>query len=204
MEGELTVAYPLQWPAGRPRTTRRQSSRFASSFTDSRSLLLEELKRLGAANVVISSNIQTRLDGLPYANTRRPEDPAVAVYFTWNGQQYCFACDKWDMPKDNLRAIAKTVEALRGINRWGTGEMMQAAFTGFQSLPAPASREQSCWDVLGLAPGSSGETVRMRYRELARRCHPDSPTGSTEAMAELNQAYETALAAARNNRGGNV
>ena len=36
-----------------------------------------------------------------------------------------------------MQAIAKTIEALRGINRWGTGDMMEAAFKGFSALPAP-------------------------------------------------------------------
>lgn len=41
----------------------------------------------------------------------------VAVYFTLKGQQFCFACDHWDEIKDNMQAIHKTIEALRGIER---------------------------------------------------------------------------------------
>src|SRR5262245_54177038 len=71
-----------------------------------------------------------------------------AVYFTHKGRQMCFACDRWDKMEDNLHAVSKTIEALRGIERWGTGEMVQQAFTGFVALPG-----NSPWEVLGLNPG---------------------------------------------------
>jgi hypothetical protein len=48
----------------------------------------------------------------------------------------CFACDRWDSVADNVQAIRKTIEALRGIERWGTGDMVQRAFAGFVALPS--------------------------------------------------------------------
>ena len=47
------------------------------------------------------------------------------------------ACDKWDSIRDNLHAVAKTIEALRGIDRWGTGEMVDAGTLGDED---PTSR----------------------------------------------------------------
>jgi hypothetical protein len=41
--------------------------------------------------------------------------------------------------RDNLQAVAKTIEALRGIDRWGTREMVDAAFQAFAAIPASAS-----------------------------------------------------------------
>lgn len=43
--------------------------------------------------------------------------------------------------------------------------------------------------VLGLGPLAPDEVVRLVYRHLAQRCHPDHG-GSQEAMARLNRAYE--------------
>jgi hypothetical protein len=65
--------------------------------------------------------------GRPYVG-QRISDSGAAVYFTRKGRDQCIACDKWDSVRDNLHAIGKTIEALRGIDRWGTGEMVDAAF----------------------------------------------------------------------------
>ncbi len=50
---------------------------------------------------------------------RKPDDRGVAVYFTHLRRSMCFTCDKWDQVEDNLYAIVKTIETLRGIERWG-------------------------------------------------------------------------------------
>ncbi|OWK35489.1 DnaJ-class molecular chaperone with C-terminal Zn finger domain [Fimbriiglobus ruber] len=112
----------------------------------------------------------------------------MAVYFTHKGQQMCFCCDRWDSVADNVQAIRKTIEALRGIERWGTGDMVQQAFTGFVALPS-----NSPWDVLGLKAGANRSEVEVAYREKAKSCHPDRPGGSHEQMARLNAARDVLL-----------
>jgi hypothetical protein len=106
---------------------------------------------------------------LPYAIAREPNDRGAAVYFTLKGQQMCFACDRWDCVADNIQAIRKTIEALRGIERWGTGDMVQQAFNGFVALPAPPS----AWKVLGVKPGASWTEINEAYREKAKKAHSD-------------------------------
>ncbi len=128
----------LRWPDGRPRAARRKSASFDTGFAAARDGLLNEVRLLGGRNVVLSTNVRTRLDGLPYANQPRPEDPGVAVYFRHRDRDVCFACDCWNRVEDNLQAIRKTVEALRGIARWGSGAMVEQAFAGFAALPPPA------------------------------------------------------------------
>jgi hypothetical protein len=109
-------AYPLQWPQGRPRTrTRAESALGKFPYHRAAGDVRTEIERLGGKNIVISTNLQLRQDGLPYANQRMPNDPGVAVYFTYKGKQTCFACDRWNRIEHNLRAIFKTIEALRGI-----------------------------------------------------------------------------------------
>ena len=73
--------FPLNWIPGKLRTPshQRKQSQFQVSFAKARDGLLLELSRLGASNIIISSNVQTRKDGLPYANFREPDDPGVAV-----------------------------------------------------------------------------------------------------------------------------
>lgn len=184
--------YPLKWPAGWPRS-RPRPSRFQVTFGTARDGLLAQIKMLGGFNVALSSNVSLRLDGLPYANQAQPEDRGVAVYFTWKRRSMVFACDRWNRVEDNIRAIEKTIEAIRGIERWGASEMMERAFSAFEALPAP----RSCWNVLGLRRGASAADINAAYRAKARDAHPDSG-GTDAAMAELNRARAEAL------RGENV
>lgn len=140
-----------------------------------------------------SVDLELRRDGLPYANQREPTDKGVAVYFEWKGQPRVFACDRWDRIKDNIRAQEKTIEAIRGIERWGASDMLERAFTGFTALPAPGAK-RSWREVLGFDRTSNPdrEGIELAFRSKAKRAHPDAG-GSTEAMAELNAARAEAL-----------
>jgi hypothetical protein len=78
---------------------------------------------LGGRNAALSTNIPLRRDSLPMAHYKVPADKGVAVYFTYKNRQMCFACDAWDKIEDHMQAVWKTIEGLRGIARWGTGDM---------------------------------------------------------------------------------
>ena len=146
-------------------------------------------------NVIISTDLRMRQDGIPYANQRPPADPGAAVWFTLRGEERVLACDRWDRVEHNLRAIAKHIEALRGQKRWGVGSLEQA-FRGFAALPEQAGSGQSCWAVLGLGgPAASGE-VEKAFRRLALTRHPDHG-GSSEGWHELALARKQALEAAK-------
>ena len=196
----MTVeAYPLSWPAGRNRTEdfRREAAKFDVGFARARDNLVDEIKRLtgttrwGDAKIVISTNLALRRDGLPLANQRQPDDVGVAVYFTYKQHQRCFACDRWMKIEHNMQAIAKTIEALRGIARWGTGDMLDAAFTGFSALPPPTgsvATDEPWHQVLNVPAHAATEDVRMAYRRAALGAHPDKG-GSNDAMARVNGAW---------------
>jgi hypothetical protein len=160
-----------------------------------RDAMFNEVKLLGGKSMVLSSNVPLRQDGKPYASFPRIDDPAVAVYFTYKEKQMCFACDRWTKVEDNIQAIRKTIEALRGIARWGTGDMLQAAFTGFTALPPPivAGMKRDWWDVLGVPRNATAAAVSEAYRKLASKHHPDREGGDANEMAELNQARAAAL-----------
>jgi hypothetical protein len=183
------TAYPLSWPLGYPRADERKPGQFSTSFAQARDGLLEELRLMRADAVVLSSNIELKPNGLPYAG-RNPADPGLAVYFYWRAQQYVVACDCWLKAEHNLQAIRKTVEALRGIARWGTSEMMAAAFTGFKALPEQAGPGWNSiwWEVLGLpGPSATEADIQEAYKRAARTAHPDAG-GSHEQMTLLNLA----------------
>jgi len=166
------TAYPLAWPMGWGRTSRRSRSRYSDrSVAMARIELTDELRLMGARDVVISSNLQLRNDGLPRSGQRQPLDPGVAVYFKRKGKDGCFACDTWLSVEDNLWAIVLTIRALRQIDRAGASDMLDRAFTGFQALPAPSSE---WWQVLGVEPDVAEVLVRARYRELVKQHHTDA------------------------------
>lgn len=187
----MTDAYPLAWPHGWPRTKTPKQSRFDVTGDQASQELVWEIERLGGRYVVISSNVPTRRDGLPYSHGKPTNgDTGVAVYFKRKGKQMVFACDKWDQVKDNIRAVCKTIEAMRGIERWGASDMMERAFSAFTAIEPP----RSPWRVLGVKPNATREEVEATYRAKAKEVHPDAG-GSTAAMAELNQARDDALRA---------
>jgi hypothetical protein len=186
-------AYPLYWPEGWKRTAYRKKSAFkVAGFGRARDLLLAEIRRMGGSSVILSSNIALRQDGLPYANMAQPKDPGIAVYFLYKKRQMSFACDVYYKVEENAYAIAKTIEALRGIERWGASDMMERAFSGFKALSA--SNARAWWDVLECRPDATRDIVESQYRVRARSAHPDAG-GSNDAMAELNEARQTALKA---------
>lgn len=204
-------SYPLTWPVGRPRRPagEREVALFGQETTHggvngapvykhkspltiatALARLRTELARRGADEVVISTNIRTRRDdGLPYSNSREPEDPAVAVYFRWKGELHCMPCDKWTRVADNLAAVAAHLDALRKIERYAVGDIAQA-FAGYKALPA-APAKRSWWEVLGYANPVTFKEAKDRARELLRDLHPDRGGNHVQA-AEINVALDEA------------
>lgn len=189
----MSLAHPLSWPVGHPRATRRERSRFHVTLAVARDDLYRELELLGARHVTISSNAALNLNGTISARQPPISDPGVAVYFDRKGQELAIACDRWDRIGDNIRAIGLSVAALRGLERWGTSQMVDAAFAGYAALPTEASG-QAWWDVMGLASSSAPrETIEANYRRLAREHHPDMG-GDPDVWLDIQQAYEQAIA----------
>ena len=189
-------AYPLHWPDGWPRTVHRHTDyRFeGKSFTpgQARDGLLNELRLLGAKDVIVSSNVPLRPDGIPYAQSGRLDDPGIAVYFTFAKKSMVMARDKFISVAGNLRSLTLAVSAMRQLERHGGKYMMERAFTGFIAL-APPDWEKPWREVFGIKPNGPVTLAMVTglYREKARLRHPDAG-GSDTLMAELNVAYEQA------------
>lgn len=190
--------YPLTWPLGQKRTesNRRLRGAFKVGFATARDDLLHSLKLLGASGVILSSSVPVRLDGIPYASAREPDDPGVAVYFDRftiesGTRSYVIACDTYAKVAANLRAIGATVEALRAIQRHGATSMLEQAFSGFAALP-PAFHETAWWDVLGVIKSATREQIIAAHRELTLIHHPDRG-GDSARMGEINRARDQAL-----------
>lgn len=211
------TAHPLCWPGGWRRTKpeERTGSRFCRMTYDggngwksrkkltlasARDALLSELRHVAddERSIIVSTNIPVRADGLPRSGSAgmKRDDPGVAVYFRQNGRDVAMACDKFHEIPDNIAAIGKTLEAMRGIKRWGAAELLDRAFRGFQALPPgtpPPPEDRPWWEVLNVPKeGATRWLVKVTRDALASQLHPDKG-GDAVKMAEVNRAYEDAL-----------
>lgn len=186
-----TSAYPLTWPVNRPRAASRHGASFKQTLGSALNELRYEVRLLGATELLVSSDLPLRRDGEPRSDTRMPADPGVAVYFTYKKRPMCFACDKWHCVEDNVHAIALTIGALRGIERWGSGSMMEQAFMGFTALPAP----EQPFQVLGIGAHATKADIMEAWQRLASKHHPDKRGGDHDTMARINAARDAMLAA---------
>lgn len=177
--------YPLDWPAGWKRTINPKRAPFKVTPAQAEKETLNELRMLGASRIIISTDRRVNRDGSFSVARQILYDMGVAVYFTRNGRDVVLACDQYDEIHANIRAIGKTIEALRGIERWGASDMLDRAFTGFEALPAP----EQWWQVLGVSPSATAPEIDAAYREQAKAAHPDRG-GSDAAMARLNRARD--------------
>lgn len=175
-------AFPLTWPFGKPRTKNPQSARFKVRFAKARDELMSEIEKLGGRIPILSTNVPLRNDGLPYADESAALDKGIAVYFMLYSRQYCFACDRWDKVGDNIQAARHTIAALRGIERWGTGDMLQSAFTGFAALPNP----ENPYTILGIKEGATQDEVNAAYRAKVKELHPDNGGDADEFNKVIN------------------
>jgi hypothetical protein len=188
------TAYPLSWPAGWQRTRNPRRSAYGDrSLAVAREAITREVRLLGGTALIISSNLELRLDGLPRSGQRQPNDRGVAIYFKYKRKPVSFANDRWNSVEDNLWAISLALSAIRQIERTGASEMLDRAFAGFDALPAPGETSgESWWDVLGVSSQANLDEIKAAYRSLARQHHPDVG-GDPAEFDRVTRAYKTAI-----------
>jgi hypothetical protein len=179
--------------------TLRQTARFDTGLSVSAESIHSQLERMKGRNIVITSDLPVRRDGLPYSTASEPADPGVAVWWVdKTGAERVMACDRWRKVRDNMRAIDASIDALRGLDRWGASEAVKRALSGFAALPPPSGDAPRGWrEILG-GPWpeemSSAELLvlaRSRHRRGIQIAHPDQG-GNQESAIELNIAIAAA------------
>ena len=182
--------YPLKWLPQQPRNKVSVLARFKSkSIFVAGQKLINELKLMRAKNIVITSNLILNKKGDAPLSGQRIFDNGVVVYFQLKGKSKAMACDRYSKVEDNLWALCLSVEAIRGLERWGGSELLDGLFSGFLALPM---RE----DMIITAPDYFGdcisqEHIRETYKRLAKELHPDKGGNETD-FAELTRQYEIA------------
>lgn len=191
---EATRSYPLYWPEGWPRTNpyNTKRARFGDhSVHEGRRVLADQVRLFGGSELIISSNLELRLDGNPRSNQKQPSDRGVAVFFKRNQQELALACDVYTTVEDNLWALCRTLDALRQIERDGSPSLINRAFKGFAALPDPNNR--AWWDVLGVLRNAGQTEIKQAYFNLAKKYHPDNKeTGDPDLFLQVQRAYEVA------------
>ncbi|MGC3945321.1 MAG: hypothetical protein QM762_12545 [Chryseolinea sp.] len=197
----MPQSYPLDWPMDYPRYgLHRGRPKFQKpTLTRAVDAVYEEIRKMQGKrsininDVVISSNIPLRNDGLPRADYMRSQinDVGVAVYFKHNGEPVVLCCDQWDSVECNVSAVARTVESIRAIERHGVSDFIKRSFTGFKALPPQGKKwyQYFHWQELPSRTPEKAESMKTIYKSMAVRLHPDRG-GDHNAMAELNHAYD--------------
>lgn len=184
---------------------------FKSTWSSTRDLLAYETEQLGAHLVVVELDIepsQLRRDGELRASARA-KSGRVRVSFDSIHGQLSYSCDRyyaaWRGPgpedwKENVRAVALGLEALRKVDRYGITRGSEQ-YAGFRALPsgngADAShmtREQACV-VLGSAAGwesppdwADPMVVRLAFKAARAATHPDRHSGDRTLWDEVERA----------------
>jgi hypothetical protein len=199
-------AYPLQWPDGWKRSQAQADGRFGKrkphagssyatlqevTIADGVGRVRTELDRMGLSDddIVISTNLVLRLDGLPRSDQRQPDDAGAAVYWRNRaGETKCIAIDRYARVADNLAAIAATLNAMRAIERHGGAEILDRAFTEFTTLPTPEGKP---WHIVLSYPAhASTDHVRRNYQRARSTFHPDKG-GDANTFNTITSAWES-------------
>jgi hypothetical protein len=184
----------LDWPEGRPRTsavarligTAENANTRAASYAVRR--VQRALDRLGASATVVSSDLALGRGVESSGGGAEPDDPGACVRFRLGNQGFAIPCDRFATVSANLMAIARHIEATLALLDHGVVSA-EEAFAAHACRER--SRRQSWRAVFGNV--QTADELAAAFRRLAQNHHPDRPSGSHDAMADLCRARDEAL-----------
>jgi hypothetical protein len=203
------------WPNNVPATTynNRKRSPFRSAWASTLADLDRELQQIGARSVVIEIDApasEIRRDGMPRADARTRSPGVILSYEkrrrgagdTWD--RYVYPCDTFHDWQDNVRAIAKTLEALRAVDRYGVTRDGQQ-FASFKSLPPGDGVRGTTREAAGMSLENAARVLsdlgglafdvedynqaRVAFRTARAKTHPDAGGKASDFQA-VNAAGE--------------
>lgn len=199
-------------------------SRFTVTWTACLDLLYRELDLLDATDLVIECDVREqdlRLDGTLRANAKAAS-PAVRLAFDSNVGPLTYATDEFHRPswrrggmqedwQHNVYAIAKSLEALRLVDRYGVSKRGQQ-YTGWKALPgatampageATMTRSEALATIARLSAESPGhyahdhdmrryadhpDEIRNDWKKARALTHPDHNAGDHTKAYRVDEA----------------
>jgi hypothetical protein len=197
---------PLQqWPG--IRTKERVYSQFKATWLQTLDLLEYELGKLRASHVVIQiedpeAHKRMRNDGsMTLADKHWPDKAGVVLTFESPKGNISMPCDRYRYWRDNLRAIALSLEALRAVDRYGVtrGNEQYRGWTQIGNGNGKMDRASALKFIENLAGAPFGRAATSAHfsevcRALKIRYHPDRSGGSHETFVAIGQAEEVLCA----------
>lgn len=185
---------------------------FRATWSATLDLLDREMRFLRPKNhefvvMVDITERDLRLDGMLRADAR-PASPNVAIAVeTIAKGDLLFTCGKFYDWKDNVRAIALSLEALRRVDRYGITKSNEQ-YRGWQALPpgaTPMPARMTADEAARLLRTAAGwtddlvignaEDIQICFRDAALRHHPDRG-GDTAYFQQLVEARDLLKGAA--------
>jgi len=180
------------WPGVPSRAIR---SPFSGTWYTTTAILTREFVFLRAKNIVLQLAVHEddlRLDGW-IRSAARIDKPGVILSFDSAHGPLRYACDRFLDWRDNVRAIALGLEALRKIERYGISWRGEQ-YTGWKALPRspgePITDRHEAAEILArhssvaVVEILSGAplVVESAFRAAARKTHPDAGGDAVEFL----------------------
>lgn len=196
----LTYRTIKVWPEGWPRESPKWTP-FKSTFADTMEILKRELDMLGAteASIQLDTNERhIRADGQLGGQAKINSQGVILTIDTRSHGTLVYACDEFERGgnraeswRENLRAIALGLEALRKVERYGIANRGQQ-YAGYRELPS------------GIAMGAAAMTFEQAARFIADQAWPADEIDEQEVIDDLDTAYRAAAKRLHPDAGGDA
>lgn len=201
------VPLPQPWPGKATPAFSRARPQFKTIWTKALRLLEREINYLQGRHVTFAVDVDERAirqDGQLRADARL-RTPAVIVGFDMPDPadrkrmvKMSFPCDRFTYWQENIDAIARALEALRMIDRYGVQQGKQ--YTGFKALPGAGestttmTAHDAAKTLVFFAPEhdiasiiANAEAAGRAIRGAQMKTHPDRG-GGAEGFVRVQEA----------------
>lgn len=166
--------------------------RFQADLNDTKRLLEYEVDRLDGYDLVVELDVQPgdiNATGTALRAYARPAMPGVVVAFGSKHGPLIYATERFNDWRANLRAVAKSLEALRAVDRYGVSGAGEQ-YTGWAQIEAaPSTAVRAAESVLGLPAGDhTTDALREAHRRARAAAHPDRNGDDRTAWDQVEQA----------------
>lgn len=130
----VVTPLPTVWPG--PKVYAKRSP-FKTQWTKTLGMLEREIKHLGGSHVEFAVDVRGPRDINQNGTLRadaRPQSRVIVSFRQRDGKRLQFPCGTFTFWQDKVYAIAKALEALRMVERYGVSSTSQ--YEGFKALPA--------------------------------------------------------------------